>query len=322
MNLELVKKKIKGPAFAIITPFTEGGKHVDYRAVEEYVRFLYYGGAKVFYVMGYNSRFSILSDSEIMQLNEVVTRTVKSFNDPDCVTIVADPLHCSTQTSIEFAHHAEMIGADAISLIFREKVYFEDQVYNHYKEVSDNCNVGILIHELPLNNGIPGQPSRIDWSLELLDRIANLDKVIAIKEDAKKDEYTDKVSRMLCNRLAIITSGHGMKQWMKFTPHVHGWLSGSGAFNPAIEVDFYKAWECQDLEKCNEIIETVELPFNTIKDRFGWHLGIKSAMEVMGVMSRQERMPLQQLPDNDFKQLTEMMNEISRGSPYLVPESK
>ena len=322
MNLELVKKKIKGPAFAIITPFTEGGKHVDYRAVEEYVRFLYYGGAKVFYVMGYNSRFSILSDSEIMQLNEVVTRIVKSFNDPDCVTIVADPLHCSTQTSIEFAHHAEMIGADAISLIFREKVYFEDQVYNHYKEVSDNCNVGILIHELPLNNGIPGQPSRIDWSLELLDRIANLDKVIAIKEDAKKDEYTDKVSRMLCNRLAIITSGHGMKQWMKFTPHVHSWLSGSGGFNPAIEVDFYKAWECQDLEKCNEIIETVELPFNTIKDRFGWHLGIKSAMEVMGVMSRQERMPLQQLPDNDFKQLTEMMNEISRGSPYLVPEPK
>ena len=113
-----------------------------------------------------------------------------------------------------------------------------------------------------------------------------------------------------------------MKQWMKFTPHVHGWLSGSGGFNPAIEVDFYKAWQCEDLETCNQIIETVELPFNTIKDRFGWHLGIKSAMDVMGVMNRQERMPLQQLPDEDFEKLTQMMKNISEGSPYLAMRDK
>tara|TARA_R110000824_G_scaffold326043_2_gene512937 strand:+ start:5673 stop:6641 length:969 start_codon:yes stop_codon:yes gene_type:complete len=322
MNLETIREKIKGPAFAIITPFTEGGKHVDWPAVERYTQFLYEGGAKVFYVMGYNSRFSILSDTEIMQLNTVVTRTVKSYNDPDCVVIVADPLHCSTQTSIDFAKHAEMIGADVISLIFREKVYFEEQVYNHYKEVSDNCNIGILIHEMPLNNGIPGQPPRIDWSLELLDKIADLENVIAIKEDAKKDEYTDKVSRKLCDRLAVITSGYGMKQWMKFTPHVHSWLSGTGGFNPAIEVDFYEAWLVNDIDKCNDIIENVELPFNTIKNRFGWHLGIKSAMHVMGVMDRQERMPLQQLPDNDFKNLEKMMKEISNGSPYLIRRTK
>tara|TARA_R100000008_G_C3587179_1_gene173417 strand:+ start:1814 stop:2782 length:969 start_codon:yes stop_codon:yes gene_type:complete len=322
VNLDKIREKIKGPAFAIITPFTENGTHVDWPAVEQYTKFLYEGGAKVFYVMGYNSRFSILSDIEIMQLNEVVTRTVKSYNDDDCVVIVADPLHCSTQTSIDFAKHAEMIGADVISLIFREKVYFEEQVYNHYKEVSENCNVGILIHEMPLNNGIPGQPPRIDWSLELLDKIADLDNVIAIKEDAKKDEYTDKVSRKLCDRLAVITSGYGMKQWMKFTPHVHSWLSGTGGFNPSIEVDFYEAWKNGDSEKCNHIIEKVELPFNTIKDKFGWHLGIKSAMDVMGVMSRQERMPLQQLPDNDFRELEQMMDDISSGSPYLTRSKK
>ena len=175
---------------------------------------------------------------------------------------------------------------------------------------------------MPLTNGIPGQSKTIDWSMDLLDRIADLENVIAIKEDAKKDEYTDQVSRMLCDRLAIITSGYGMKQWIKFSPHVHGWLSGSGGFNPAIEVDFYKAWQCNDLETCNQIIETVELPFNTIKNRFGWHLGIKSAMDVMGVMNRQERMPLQQLPDEDFEKLTQMMRQISEGSPYLAMRDK
>ena len=321
LNLNEIRSKIKGPAFSIITPFTKDGKDVDYDALKGYVDFLYQGGAKVFYVMGYNSRFSILSDAEIMKVNEVVANQVNSYNDNECVIIVADPLHCSTDTTIKFAKHAEQIGAHVISLIFREKVYFEEQVYNHYKKVSDNCNVGILIHEMPLNNGIPGKPPLINWPLSLLDKIADLENVIAIKEDAKEDPYTEEVSKLLCDRLAVITSGYGMLQWMKFVPYVHSWLSGSGGFNPAIEVDFHEAWIQGDIKKCEEIIDNVELPFNTIKDKFGWHLGIKSAMDVMGVMNRQERMPLQELPDKDFEELAKMMKEISANSDYLKIEN-
>lgn len=312
-----LREKIKGPAFAIITPFCDGGKKVDWQALEEYVQFLYEGGAKVFYVMGYNSRFSILSDEEIMKLNEVVTRKVKSYNDEECVVIIADPLHCSTETSIKFAKHGEEIGADVISLIFREKVYFEEQVYNHFKEVSDNTNLGILIHEMPLNNGIPGKPSLIKWPLSLLDKIADLENVVAIKEDTKDDNYTQEVIETLKDRLSIITSGNGMKQWLTFAPNCHGWLSGSGGFNPKIEIDFFNAYLSKDLEKCNEIINTVELPFNEIKDKFGWHLGIKSAMDCQGVMSRLERMPLQQLPDESHAEIEVMMEQIRKNTKYF-----
>ena len=41
-KFDKIREKIKGPAFAIITPFTEGGKYVDWQAVEEYVKFLLY----------------------------------------------------------------------------------------------------------------------------------------------------------------------------------------------------------------------------------------------------------------------------------------
>ena len=43
-------------------------------------------------------------------------------------------------------------------------------------------------------------------------------------------------------------------------------------------------------------------------------------MDVMGVMNRQERMPLQELPERDFEELTSMMKDISRHSDYLKPE--
>ena len=313
-----LREKIKGPAFAIITPFCDGGKKVDWQALEEYVQFLYEGGAKVFYVMGYNSRFSILSDEEIMKLNEVVTKKVKSYNDEECVVIIADPLHCSTETSIKFAKHGEEIGADVISLLFREKVYFEEQVYNHFKEVSENTSLGILIHEMPLNNGIPGQPSLIKWPLSLLDKIADLENVVAIKEDTKDDGYTREVIETLKNRLSIIVSGNGMQQWLTFAPHCYGWLSGIGGFNPKIEVDFFNAYLSKDLNKCKEIIDTAETPFfNEIKDKFGWHLGIKSAMDCQGVMSRLERMPLQQLPDEVHAKIEIIMDEIRKNTKYF-----
>ena len=316
-NLDNIKSKIKGPAFSIITPFTDGGEHVDLDALDEYVTFLYEGGAKVFYVMGYNSRFSILSDEEILKVNETVVKRIKSFNDPECVSIIADPLHCSTDTSIKFAKHGEQIGADVISLIFREKVYFNDQVYNHFKKVSENTSLGILIHEMPLNNGIPGRPPLVKWPLDLLDRIADLKNVIAIKEDTKNDDYTKLVIDTLKDRLQIITSGNGMKQWLTFAPRCHGWLSGAGGFNPSIEVDFYNHYLSGEMDKCQNILETVEFPFNEIKDKFGWHLGIKSAMDIMGVMSRVERMPLQQLPNESHNEIVKMMHDIGKNTEYF-----
>lgn len=304
-----LKEKIKGPVFSIITPFNDD-ESVDYIGLTEYVQFLYDGGARIFYVMGYNSRFSLLSENEIFKVNETVVNTVKSFDDKTCVSIVADPLHCSTETSVKFAKHAEEIGADLISLIFREKVYFENQVFEHYSRVSASCDIGILIHQMPFNNGIPGKPPLIRWSTELTDKIADIPNVIAIKEDTKDDEYTELMIDILKDRLAIITSGKGMKQWFRLNGKSHSFLSGIGAFCPRLEIDFYNSFIEGNLDLCHNIIDKVEIPFDVIIHKYGWHLGIKSAFDYMGIMSRKERMPLMELPEECHSDVCLMMEKI------------
>mgnify|MGYP003111868798 CR=1 FL=1 len=312
-----LKQKIKGPVFSIITPFKDD-ESVDYLSLKNYVNFLYENGARIFYVMAYNSRFSLLSDYEILKVNETVTSTVKSFNDDSCVTIVADPLHCSTETSIEFAKHAESIGADVISLIFREKVYFEDQVFQHYKKVSENCSVGILIHQMPLNNGIPGQPPTIRWSCDLTSKIADLPNVVAIKEDTKDDDYTELMIETLRDRLAIITSGKGMKQWLRLDGKAHGFLSGIGCFCPQLEIDVFKSFNNGDIDRCQSIIDKIEIPFDKVIYKYGWHLGIKSALDCMGIMSRKERMPLIQLAQDCHENICDKMDSIKKSIEELV----
>ena len=153
---------LEGPVFSIVTPFKEGSEDIDWEALERYVDYAYQSGARAFYVMAYNSRYSQLSFEEIKELNGFVIKAVKSL-DPGNICIVGDPLHCSTTVSASFAQHAQDHGADLISLIVRERYFFDDQIFNHFKYVDEHSDIGILIHEMPFLNGLGGPP--VKWPL-------------------------------------------------------------------------------------------------------------------------------------------------------------
>ena len=312
-NFSALKDKIKGPVFSIVTPF-KSDDSIDFDSLNNYINRIYSSGGRIFYVMAYNSRYSELSWEEIKELNSFVTSKVKKLNKTNIV-IVADPLHCSTKTSIDFCKHAENINADIISLIFREKYYSEEQVFYHYKKCADNSNIGILIHEMPFISGKGGHT--INWPVSLLDKIANLDSVIAIKEDAKDDEYSHNVINCLKERLAIIISGGGKRQWLRFANEgCQSWLNGIGVFEPKIPIIFYEAFKQKNEKILNFILNEIEDPFfEKIVTKYGWHIGIKACLEARNIFSRFERSPLMPIDDSEMIFVKEIMktfdNKIS-----------
>jgi len=308
-DLEALKSQINGPVFSVITPFRESDDEVDYPVLERYLHKIYDAGGRIFYVMGYNSRFSELSWDEIKTLNTFVTRTVKGI-DSNAIVIVADPLHCSTAVSLEFAKHAELVGADMISLIFREKHYSNEQVYKHYSMIAEQINIGILIHEMPFISGHGGHT--MNWPVELLDMLADIQNVIAIKEDAKDDKYSHDVISTIKDRVAIIISGGGKRQWLDFADlGCQAWLNGIGVFEPRLAVAFYNARQAGNHKLCDEIIEKIEVPFfDKVVSKYGWHLGIKAAMEVRGVMQRHERMPMLALTDKEYQDVVSTIDKL------------
>jgi len=317
MSLDNVREKIRGPVFSIITPF-KINEELDFDSLDNYIDYLYKEGARIYYVMAYNSRFSELSFGEIKLLNKFVVDKAKSL-DSNNIVIVADPIHCSTQVSIEFAKHAQTIGADIISLIFREKFYFEDQVFKHYEIVAKNIDIGILIHEMPFISGLGGHA--MDWPVSLLDRLADIENIIAIKEDAKNDELTLQIVNKLKDRLAIITSGGGKRQWLSFVEHgCQAWLNGIGVFEPRLATHFYQYYLTGEEDKYMDIINKIEVPFfNHAVKKYGWHLSIKSALESYGVMSRYERMPMIPLSEAEHSNVEQLIaslpiDEVLKGS--------
>ena len=304
-----LKNRIKGPVFSIITPFKNNGKDIDYDSLENYIQYMYDNGAKIFYAMAFNTRYLLMNEDEIYKVNECVIKKVKSFEDDETIIIVGDPLDCSTETSIKFAQHAKDKGADMISLIYRAYLFFDDHVFNHYNTIANAVDIPILVHEMPFMKGIPKHQNG-NWSIDLLDRLANIRNVIAVKEDAKMDDYTKDIVDKISDRVAIVVSGNGLQQWSKVSEKCQAWLSGIGNLFPKVEIDYYKYHLNNQEDKCNEIIENIEKPFFFVKDNYSWHLGIKSAMEHLNIMSKQERMPYQELDEEKHKHVGEIVEQI------------
>ena len=308
LNKENVKSKIQGPVYSIITPFLEDDR-IDFDSIESYINRIHNDGGKIYYVMAYNSRYGQLSNKEIFDLNEFVIKTVKNLNN-DNIVIVGDPLHTSSKVTLEYALHAQSLGADLVSLIFREKYYTNKQVFSHFNFVAKNSDIGILIHGMPFLSGYGGPP--INYPIDLLDRLADIPSVMAIKEDSKLDQYSNDAIKKIKDRLSIIISGGGKRQWLKVAEKgCRSWLNGIGVFEPILPTLFWNCYLKGDKENYQKIINDIEVPFfEKGVSKYGWHLTIKAALEHKGLMTRKERMPLLALNKKDYHDVCKLIEKL------------
>ena len=303
MDYRNIIDRIKGPVFPIVTPFT-ADYSVDYAAVTKYIDYLYAGGAKIFHVMVHTSRFSLLLAEEQMELNRVVCSHIKK-NYSDAVAIAAGPMFGPTSLSIEYTAKAKDAGADLIGLYFAERYYKDDQLYSFFADVAASTDIGILIHEQ--------QISTINFSKlmlfpdSVLDRLADIDNVIAIKEDSYEPEYTARLVDLLKDRMSVIVSGGSKQQFLDFAGlGCQAYLVGVASVFPELAARFYDAYVNKDEVECRKIITDYEEPFFKVTKKLGWHIGLKAAMESVGVMSSQERAPLCKLDQHEFDEVKAM----------------
>jgi 4-hydroxy-tetrahydrodipicolinate synthase len=311
MNYLSLKKKLHGPIFSIITPFDKH-QQIDFKKLRSYINYLYYGGAKVFYIMVYNSRYGLLSEQEIKKLNLFCIKVVKKLNTENII-ICAEPYHCSTEKSIEYVKFFKRNGADIVSLIFGEKFYSEKQVLDHFKIINNKVKFPLLLHQQQIENGKTSNPPFVFYPISLLEKISNLKNFVAMKEDAKNDSYTRKIGKKLSKKIVIITSGGGKKQWIKASKHgCQSWLSGVSNLDSKIAIDFYRYYKEKNNIAINKIIKLIEDPFFRISKKYGWHLTIRSFLESADIFERFERRPLVELDKKNFVKIDKTFKEMKK----------
>lgn len=298
---------ITGPVIPLPTPFTASGE-VDLTAMDRYVRFLVDNGIRNVMTTVGTSRYNLLSEEEVKQVNATVVKAAAG----KAVTIVANPQVGGTAKAIEFAKHAEQIGADYFLAYFPERYYGEENTYAFYKALNDSLSkTDILIHEMPMRNGYG--PGNVQYSIDLMHRLLELDRIAGVKEEALDAEYSNKFVAAISSKAIVIGAGGGMSRYY-LRDHALGtlaFLGGIGNFVPSLELEFYDHMISGRKEEAGKIVNEIELPYFQKTVPVGWHPSLKSVLGLKGLMPEFERPPMKQIAGAEKEMLREVLKQNS-----------
>jgi dihydrodipicolinate synthase/N-acetylneuraminate lyase len=299
MNNKRPIDTISGPVIPLPTPFNQDYS-VDYDGLANYVHFLVESGIKNVMTTVGTSRFNLLTFEEVKKVNETVVKAASG----KAITIVANPQMGGTMHAVDFAKHAESIGADYFLAYYPERFYGDDNTFEFLRTINDALTTtDILLHEMPARNGYG--PGNVQYSLELMERLLELPRIAGMKEEALDAEYSNKILEKFSSRAIIIGAGGGMSRYL-LRDHQRGslaFLGGIGNFQPQLELEFYQAITTGNRTAAEKIVNEIELPYFGVTVPMGWHPSLKCALSLKGLLPEFERPPMKQINGEEKSQL-------------------
>jgi 4-hydroxy-tetrahydrodipicolinate synthase len=281
------KNLIKGPVLPIPTFFNKD-ESVNYNDLINYVEFL--SDSKIETVMTTvgTSRYNLLSWDEIKLNNKSLVEGCKNGTQ----AIVANPTTGGLKNTIDFGKHAQEIGADYYLVYFPERHYSEENTFNYFNTLNKELNIKILIHEMPMRNGLGG--GNVQYSINLLERLFKLDNIVGLKEESLDPDYSNKIVEHFSNNYIIIGAGGGMSRYLNrdYKRKSLAFLGGIGNFKPDLELDFYNSISSGNTSHAKQIVENIELKYFEKVVPLGWHPSLKIAIHLKGFGSSYERSPM------------------------------
>jgi len=162
----------QGAIPAVITPFDEKGR-IDRQAFIENADRQFEAGATGILVGGCTGEFWALSADERVQLYELGREAAAGRG-----IVFAGTGAVTVDETVRLTNAAEKAGCDGALIL---PPYFirlsEDEVYEHFRDVEERVSLPIILYNIPGNALNAVSPA-------LASRLADLDRVVAIKESS------------------------------------------------------------------------------------------------------------------------------------------
>jgi len=308
------------PGITVSLPlFFNSDESIDFKTLTRYIDDLssqrYISSV---YSMAYNTRYKMLSDTELLDLNIKILKQTKQ-NNMSCY--VGHPYIFNRETLVTYLKEISRYTPNGISMLYPERYFDIDKPILDFLKIPEEFGLKIVLHEMKLVSGFTGK--LINWPEHLLREVIQLDCLIGVKEDSK-DDYITKIVLEECqkNNVACILAGGGKDRALKFiNKGLETWLNGSTMFYPKAIDTIYTAVMNNQTDVIEYYLEKIEKPFfNMVVDKYGWHISHKAALEFFGYGKRCERFPHAYLPNSEFVQLNDIFNDIKIALNHLTNE--
>jgi 4-hydroxy-tetrahydrodipicolinate synthase len=273
---------LKGSMPALITPFKNG--RVDIETLKELVEWHISQGSHGLVPVGTTGESATLSHEEHEIVVSEVVNTVAGR-----IPVIAGAGSNNTVEALRFMKHAKSVGANAALVV---TPYYnkptQDGLYAHFKMLHDQCDLPIVIYN------IPGR-SVVDMTPQTMGELAKLPRIIAVK-DATGDLARVCDQRATCGKDFIQVSGEDATAHGFNAQGGVGCISVTANVAPALSSALQNACMAGDYATALELQDRLMPLHKAIFTEPGL-VGVKFAMSELGLCRDEIRLPLTALTD-------------------------
>jgi 4-hydroxy-tetrahydrodipicolinate synthase len=167
--------QLEGIIPAMLTPFTKGGKHVDYDKACALAKHLKKKGVHGVFVAGTTGEGPLMTVEERKRLLEEIVATVGKS-----IKVIAHTGSLDTPTAIELSRHARQAGAHAAAVVAPSFWrYDEAALAAHYKAIARSVkDFPVMLYNLPGCTNNPLTPKLV------LDLANKVDNIVGMKDSS------------------------------------------------------------------------------------------------------------------------------------------
>ncbi len=278
------KQRLRGPIVSIPTPFTKDFR-LDGSGLRRMIEMNLQHQITIFELTAGDSQYSFLAYDEIKQLARMVGEAV---GDQGMSIIGTGPWW--TERAIDFANHVELVGGTALQVL-KPTGANDDRVFEHYRQIALATRLPIVLHG--------------DFPLPLLEKLSQIESIVALKEDVSLGNYVDGMIRF--GKRMNCFSGGGLDWFMVAQPYgATAYFDSYATFFPEVAVRFWQAVKRGDYAAETEIIEKFDHPFIQNFSAPFWH----ATLEYFGVAKRYLRPPQQNYNDAEMVQVKQFYDKL------------
>lgn len=183
----------QGSMVAIVTPMLPNGD-IDYPAFDRLLEWHVKSGTDAIVVVGTTGESPTLTMEEHC---DVVAHCIKTINGR--IPVIAGTGSNSTAEAIFYTRMSKDMGADACLLV---TPYYnkpsQEGLYQHFKKIAEEVDIPQILYNVPGRTGCDLLP-------ETVDRLADLENIVAIKEATGNLDRGQQVINLCSDRIAVFS---------------------------------------------------------------------------------------------------------------------
>ncbi|MFD0828143.1 4-hydroxy-tetrahydrodipicolinate synthase [Neobacillus sp. M.A.Huq-85] len=290
---------IKGAFPVLITPMTQA-QEIDWAGVKNNVNYFINQGVAGLVINGSTGEFVSLTKEERYQMVEVVMKEVNGR-----VPVIVGTSAETTKETIEYTKQAEAHGADCALII---NPYYskpkEEEIYFHFKEVSNAVNIPIMLYNNPFTSGV-------NMSTELMLRIGrDCENVTHIKESSGEIAKARDLARQGKGDFEVFCGSEELVM-ESYLVGATGWIAVAGNIVPKLVTDMFNHFQSGEVEKAWANNDQI-LPLCTYLEESGKYVQIcKRVMDLLGQAGGPARHPRLGLTPEEDQKLKDILANLS-----------